>query len=122
MKLYIFFLSVLSSLILIGCGRQDNTASETVNIPFDRAERLSYASLPEDFLGGLEYVTLRPEGQDYLFAEADKVIYRNGPALHNGLDKQEDSFLQGGRAAGNSTAQAGTRPGRISADNRLRRR
>ena len=98
MKLYIFFLSVLSSLILIGCGRQDNTASETVNIPFDRAERLSYASLPEDFLGGLEYVTLRPEGQDYLFAEADKVIYRNGQLyIMDWISRKIVSFKEDGQ-------------------------
>lgn len=78
MKLYLFFLSVLSSLILIGCGRQDKSSGEAVTIPFNRAERLSYGSLPENFFGRLDYVTLRPEGQDYLFAEADKVVYQNG--------------------------------------------
>lgn len=104
-----------------GCGRQDKTSSETVNIPFDRAERLSYGSLPEDFLGGLDYVTLRPEGQDYLFAEADKVIYRNGQLyIMDWISRKIVSFMED--AAGNSTAQAGTRPGRISTDKRLRRR
>ena len=78
MKLYLFFLSVLSSLILSGCGRQDKSSGEAVTIPFNRAERLSYGSLPENFFGRLDYVTLRPEGQDYLFAEADKVVYQNG--------------------------------------------
>ena len=81
-----------------GCGRQDKTASETVSIPFDRAERLSYGSLPEDFLGGLEYVTLRPEGQDYLFAEADKVIYRNGQLyIMDWISRKIVSFKEDGQ-------------------------
>lgn len=81
-----------------GCGRQDKTASETVNIPFDRAERLSYGRLPENFLGGLEYVTLRPEGQDYLFAEADKVIYRNGQLyIMDWISRKIVSFKEDGQ-------------------------
>ena len=84
--------------LISGCGRQDDTASETVNIPFDRAERLSYGSLPEDFLGGLEYVTLRPEGQDYLFAEADKVIYRNGQLyIMDWISRKIVSFKEDGQ-------------------------
>ena len=84
--------------LISGCGRQDDTASETVNIPFDRAERLSYGSLPEDFLGGLDYVTLRPEGQDHLFAEADKVIYRNGQLyIMDWISRKIVSFKEDGQ-------------------------
>ena len=94
-----------------GCGRQDKTASETVNIPFDRAERLSYGSLPEDFLGGLEYVTLRPEGQDYLFAEADKVIYRNGQLyIMDWISRKIVSFKEDGQP-GTALHKRGRGPG-----------
>lgn len=76
MKRYIVVLFLMSCM-LNSCSNTGETVSVD-KILWNRLVQKSYVDLPEEFFNSLEYTVLESESQDYMFGDADKIVYRDG--------------------------------------------
>lgn len=63
-------------IIVNGCSMSDK-GSDTELIPFDELQVMSYDDIHEDLFGNMDYTVLKAESIDYMFTEADKIVYKN---------------------------------------------
>ena len=76
MKLRVLLIFYAIIVVANSCSISDKNA-DTEGIPFSDLKVLSYDDMLEDLFGNMEFTVLKAESVDYMFAEADKIVYKN---------------------------------------------
>jgi hypothetical protein len=73
-KELLFFSAII--VVANSCSISDKN-SDIETIPFNDLKVLSYDDMREDLFGNMKFTVLKAESIDYMFAEADKIVYKN---------------------------------------------
>jgi len=62
--------------VVNSCSMSDKD-SNVESIPFNNLQEFSYDDIHESLFGNIEYTVLKADSIDYMFTEADKIVYKN---------------------------------------------